>query len=134
MTLTPSASIAIVLLIASPVLAQTPSTPVAPGAAPLQADSNRQMGDAFFLFKRTNYFRVLTRQLRCDQLDNALFRDANKRFEDARLRLVARFGDLFFPADMPVNAPPCQGSCDMGTLSSYANHVAEFERFADTLK
>lgn len=87
--------------------------------------------EAIFLYGRANFFRVLTKQLKCDQMDGALFKATNERFESARVRLASRYGEKFFPADKPVDGPLRQGACDKQTLLSYGNHVAEIEKLLD---
>jgi hypothetical protein len=86
---------------------------------------------AIFLYGRANFFKALTKQLKCDEMDGALFRATNERFERARFRLASRYGESLFPADKPVNAPFRQGTCDAPTLRSYGVHVGEIEALLD---
>jgi hypothetical protein len=87
--------------------------------------------EAIFLYGRANFFRALTKQLKCDLMDGPLFKTTNERFESARVRLASRYGEKLFSMDKPVGGPLRQGTCDQQTLLSYGNHVVEIERLLD---
>jgi hypothetical protein len=88
---------------------------------------NQVLANEIFLFGRANYFRILAKQRDCGSVDKALFESTNKRFEDAQLRLAAKYSDRVFPVDKPVTGIR-DGSCDEASLSSYSSHMAELEQ------
>jgi hypothetical protein len=109
---------------------QENNTPATPNQAAQPAALSSLPTNAIFLYGRANYFRALTRQLKCDLMDGPLFKATNERFESARVRLASRYGEKFFPVDKPVDGLR-QGTCDRQTLLSYGNHVAEIEKLLD---
>lgn len=111
--------------------AQEDSKLSTPNQAAQPAALNSLPTDAIFLYGRANFFRALTKQLKCDLMDGPLFKATNERFESARVRLASRYGEKLFPANKPVDGPLRQGACDQQTLLSYGNHVAEIENLLD---
>ncbi|GEM_PF-835047 len=79
---------------------------------------------AIFLFGRANFFHAAVAARNCAALDPAKVFAINQRFDAARARLAAKYGDTALPSSqMDVKNEPC----DPMTLESYSNHVAEVE-------
>jgi len=85
-------------------------------------------GDAIFLYGRARYFHAIVQKRQCEAFDKAAFDAANARFEKVRLQLAARYGERFFAANAPMDAPIRDGACDTITLQSYSNHIGEIEQ------
>lgn len=81
-----------------------------------------------FLFGKTNYFRMLVKQQRCDLLNEQLFVTTNRRFESVRSQLAAKYGDNVFSFDKPAGEPISEGACNPITLESFDKNVRELER------
>jgi hypothetical protein len=83
---------------------------------------------AVYLMGVANYFKALTKQRKCVALNFVQYNSINKRLENARLRLVAQYGEQLFPANAPTTTPIRNDECDQGTLNSYSTHVEDVEK------
>lgn len=96
-----------------------PTPPVA--AIPPGGDPRAK---AIFLFGRADFFHAAVAARNCAALDPAKVFAINQRFDAARARLAAKYGDAAVPSSqMNIKNEPC----DPATLASYSNHVAEVE-------
>ncbi|MDE1149043.1 MAG: hypothetical protein PW843_20955 [Azospirillaceae bacterium] len=99
-----------------------------PAAAQGSISEPGRQGMFVMLYSKANYFRMLVTTRGCRDMDQARFDLFNRRFDDARARLVDTYGDRFFPAALPADMSSRQAPCDPATLGSYGNHIAELEQ------
>lgn len=83
--------------------------------------------NAIVNFGRANYFRAVAKQRHCETVNAAMLISIDDRFEKARQKLAAQFGEAVFPLDKPVSGPISDGGCDTMTLNAYSTHVREIE-------